>query len=360
MPSDFAPATLTISLDAIAANYKIFQSNTSGDVAGVLKANAYGTGAEEVFKTLRGLGCKNFFIATPDEGEQLRKLDKDVSIYLLGGVQKDTFDFLISQNITPILHSFEEMAVYGAAVKNTKLPAILHFDTGMNRLGFGHEEMQKLLSDLSVLTPFNLQYVMSHFVASEVKDSPLNARQAQDFSAIAAHFPQVKKSLCNSSGIFRNKGWHYDLVRPGFSMYGGNPTPETTNPVRSVVTLEAKILQTLAVKKGETAGYNHTYTFEKDTTTATLGIGYADGFLRSGSNRAKFYWNGQPCPIRGRVSMDLIIVEIGHLTGKPPQIGDTMEILGPHQNVDQLANDCQTNGYEILTSLGPRYKRVYV
>ncbi len=360
MPSNFAPATLTISLDAIAANYKTFQSKAKADVAGVLKADAYGTGAEQVFKTLRGLGCKNFFIATPDEGEQLRKLDKDASIYLLGGVQKDTVDFLISQNITPILHSFEEIAVYGKAANNNKLPAILHFDTGMNRLGFGHDETQKLLSDLSVVAPFDLKYVLSHFVASEVKDSPLNARQAQYFAAIAAHFLHTKKSLCNSSGIFRDKNWHYDLVRPGFSMYGGNPTPENTNPVRSVVTLEAKILQTRTVKKGETAGYNHTYTFDQDTSTATLGIGYADGFLRSGSNRAKFHWNGQPCPIRGRVSMDLIIVEIGHLTGKPPQIGDTMEILGPHQSVDQLADDCQTNGYEILTSLGPRYKRVYI
>ena len=329
MPSDFALATLTISQEALAANYKLFQSKTKADVAGVLKADGYGTGAARAFKTLRGVGCKNFFIATPDEGEELRKLDKDAAIFMLGGLPTGTEDFVVAQNIIPILSSLEEIARYNALAKGTKLPAAIHFDTGMNRLGLGKIETEKLLGNLSLLDAFDLKLVMSHFASSEDKDNQINVKQAKDFGIIAKHFPQVPKSLCNSSGIFRDPNWHHDMLRPGYSLYGGNPTPETKNPVRSVVTLEGKILQTRNVKKGEAAGYNSTHTFDKDTTTATIGIGYADGFLRGGSNRAKFYFNGEACPIRGRVSMDLIIIETGHLKGKPPQAGDMMEILGP-------------------------------
>ena len=360
MSSDFALATLTVSQAAIATNYKLFQSKSKADVAGVLKADGYGTGAAQAFKTLRKAGCKNFFIATPDEGEELRKLDKDAAIFMLGGLPEGAEDFVVAQNIIPILSSLEEIARYNAFAKAKKLPAAIHFDTGMNRLGLGKDETEKLLEDFSLLDAFDLKLVISHFASSEDKDNPMNDIQAKDFAAIAKHFPQAPKSLCNSSGIFRDPNWHHDMLRPGYSLYGGNPTPETKNPVRSVVTLEGKILQTRNVKKGEAAGYNYTYTFDQDTTTATIGVGYADGFLRGGSNRAKFYFNGEPCPIRGRVSMDLIIVETGHVKGKPPQAGDMMEILGHHQSIDALAADCGTIGYEILTSLGPRYRRVYI
>ena len=360
MPSDFAPATLTISLDAISANYKRIQHQTSAVVAATVKADAYGTGAGEVFKTLRKEGCADFFVATPDEAAELRALDKAANIFILGGLLKGAEDFLIKNNTVPVLNSFEEIVRYAGFANTRKLPAILHFDTGMNRLGLGGDETKKLMDDPSILAPFDLKLIMSHFACSDEKDNPMNDAQAATFSGIAAHFRNVPKSLCNSSAIFRNPDWHYDMVRPGYALYGGNPLPETTNPLRSVVTLEAKILQIRTAKKGETAGYGATHIFERDTTLATIACGYADGFLRGGGNKAKLYCNGQACPIRGRVSMDLIIIDIGDIKGKPPQAGDLIEILGPHQSVDALAEDCGTIGYEILTSLGSRYRRVYV
>lgn len=349
-----APAVLNISLESLAANYRLFKSMTGADVAGVIKANAYGTGALPVFKALRAEGCTHFFIATPDEAAQLRSADSAANLYVLGGLYKGAEDFYAAQNITPVLSSPGDVERWAATAKKSgkKLPAILHLDTGMNRLGLS--EADDAMPPLEI----DLRYVMSHFVASDEKDHPLNEKQAKDFARRTEKFSGVKRSLANSSGIFRNKNWHYDLLRPGYALYGGNPTPEVTNPMRPVVGLSVRILQIRSVKAGESAGYSATHIFQNDTSLAVVSMGYADGFLRSGSNRAKLFWNGQACPIVGRVSMDLIIVDIGHLQNKP-QAGDLLEVLGPSQDVDALAKDLGTIGYEILTSLGPRYHRVY-
>lgn len=355
-----APGILTISLSAMAENYRAFKSMTKANVAGVLKADAYGTGLPQAFKTLRGEGCKNFFVATPDEGLQIRTMDDTANIGVLGGVYPGAEDLYAHNKLTPVLNSLEEIHRWSGTAKKLgeRFPSIIHFDTGMNRLGLCEKETQKLLSDLSVLDALDLECIMSHFVSSEEKGNPLNKMQSDRFAKIAAAFPETPKSLSNSSGLFHDKNAHYDMVRPGFALYGGNPTPELTNPVRAVVGLSVRILQIRDVKAGDSAGYNATYTFRNDTSLAVVSMGYADGFLRSGSNTAKLFWNGQPCPIRGRVSMDLIIVDIGHLKNKPAP-GDLLEVLGPNQSVDDLAKDLSTNGYEVLTSLGPRYHRVY-
>ncbi len=356
MLSSTASSILTISLSAIARNYALFRSMTGANVAGILKANAYGTGAAPVFKTLRGQGCRQFFVATPDEGAGLRTHPAagDCDIFILGGIYPGAEDFYAAHDLIPVLNGPEDLARWGDFGRKTGviLPAALHMDTGMNRLGF------ETLPALETLDLFNLKLVMSHFSCSDEKGHPANARQAADFAKIAAAFPDVPKSLANSSGLFRDKSWHYDLVRPGYALYGGNPVPEGKNPVEPVVSLKARVLQTRIVKKSRAAGYGESHLFDKDTTLATVACGYADGFLRGGNHSKMLYWNGQPCPVRGRVSMDLIIVETGHLAA-PPQTGDWLEILGPHQGVDDLAADLGTIGYEILTSLGGRHHRVY-
>jgi alanine racemase len=201
---------------------------------------------------------------------------------------------------------------------------------------------------------------MSHFASADEQDQELTQIQHQRFEGITKYFPDTPKSLANSSGLFRSKDYHYDMVRPGYALYGGNPTPETTNPMHNVVSLESRILQIRTCKKGETIGYGASYTFDKDTTTATLALGYADGFFRAHSNKAKLYYNNQPCPVIGRVSMDLVTIDISNITGKPPIQGDAVEILGANQSVDDLAISAGTIGYEILTSLGARYKREYI
>jgi alanine racemase len=357
-----APGNLTINLGAIARNYRLFQTQTSADIAGVLKANAYGCGRLEVLQTLYDLGCRDYFVATPDEAILLRKVNEDANLMILGGVYHGAEEEFRHNDITPVLNSLEDIERWASyARKNEqKLPAVIHFDTAMNRLGLGTDEAAKLIASLELLEPLDVRLIMSHFASSDEKDSPLNQLQAERFEKIAKAFPLTPKSLANSSGLFRNEEWHYDLVRPGYAMYGGNPTPKSDNPVEPVINLDVRILQTRKAKKGETAGYNATYTFEKDTTLATIAMGYADGFLRSGSNKAALYWNGEPCPVVGRVSMDLVIVDIGHLENMP-QAGQWLEVLGPHQSVDQLATSCNTIGYEILTSLRrSRYHRAYV
>lgn len=352
-PDSIAPSILTVDLGAMAANYRLFQSITSADVAGVIKANGYGTGAKEAFETLYQEGCRRFFVATPDEAISLPQ-NEDSFIYVLGGLYQGAEEIYREKNIIPILNSEDDIARWDAVAKKNgkKLPAILHIDTGMNRLGASAD------IDPALCKGLDLHYVMSHFSSSDEKDHPANERQARAFAKVCARFPQTKKSLANSSGVFRDKDWHHNLVRPGYALYGGNPTPEATNPVKRVIDLKVRILQTRDVKKGEHAGYNETYTFENDTALATVALGYADGFMRAGSNSAKLYWNGRACPIRGRVSMDLIIVEIGHLPS-PPKTGHWLEVLGPNQSVDSLAADCGTIGYNILTALGPRYHRLY-
>jgi alanine racemase len=348
-----APAVLTISLKAVAENYRLLAEMTNAAVAGVIKADGYGCGAAEIFETLLHEGCRHLFVATPDEAIALRALDDRPQIMVLGGLYEDAEDFYVGRGIIPVLNSMGEAARWAETARrlNMKLPAVLHYDTGMNRLGFGPD-------DLPNIEAFDLRLIMSHFAASDEKNHPMNAAQNAAFTRVAAAFPNVAKSLSNSSGIFRSKSYHHDLVRPGYALYGGNPVPEMENPMRRVVSLKVRILQTRIAHQGESAGYNATHVFKKDTRLATVALGYADGFLRGGSNRAKLYWRNIPCPIVGRVSMDSIIVDIGHLA-ENPQAGEWMEVLGPHQSVDDLARDCGTIGYEILTSLGARYHRVY-
>lgn len=353
-----APTLLTVNLDALRDNYILFKSMTSADVAGVLKADAYGCGAEKVFEALRAEGCGEFFVATPDEAIALRAINKDAEIYVLGGVYKGAEKEYQANDLIPVLNSLHEIKRWAAQAKNlnSKLPCAIHIDTGMNRLGLGEKDTKSLVTDRSVLDALDVKIIMTHFACSDEKDHSMNDAQALIFNDFVKEFPDMRASLCNSSGLFRNPDWHHDLVRPGYALYGGNPTPETTNPMRRVVDLSVRILQSRLGIKGTTAGYNATHVFDKDTNLATVSLGYADGFLRGGSNRAKLYANGKPCPVVGRVSMDLVIVDVGDSGFKE---GDWLEVLGPHQSVDQLAADCGTIGYEILTSLSRRAHRIY-
>jgi len=357
-----APALLRISSTNLAANYKTVCGQTQSTVAGVIKANGYGTGLEHAFETLWNEGCRQFFVATPEEAALAKSLQATAEIFVLGGFYHDADEYYAAHNIIPVLGSLEEIDRWSSFAKKAgrKLPAAIHFDTGINRLGLGKDETKRLIENKSLLDSIDLKLIMSHFACSDEKDHDMNVRQAADFAKIAAAFPDTPKSLCNSSGIFRDKSWHHDLLRPGFCLYGGNPTPETKNPMYPVVSLNVRILQTSDVKKGETAGYGATHIFAADTHTATVALGYADGIPRSGSNKMKLFWNGRPCPVVGRISMDLTIVDIGSVTGSPPQPGDFLEVLGPSQSVDDLAAACGTIGYEILTSLGRRYERVYL
>jgi alanine racemase len=356
-----APARLTISLNALAQNYSYLQQKTKARVAGVIKADGYGLGVIPVFETLYNSGARDFFVATPDEGVKLSPLKPDISIYILGGLYDGAEDFYVQHNLIPVLNSLQQIKAWAEHAKklNKKLPAMTQIDTGMNRLGISSDEAQHLSQERNILSLLDLRAILSHFACSDEKDHAMNEAQAAAFHSIAQIFPFIPKSLCNSSGIFRNPNWHYDLVRPGYALYGGNPTPENPNPMMPVVQLEARVLQIHRGMKGQSAGYGASHRFKDDTPLATVALGYADGFLRSGSNQAKLYWRGIPCPVVGRISMDLTIVDLGACHGTAPQEGDWLEVIGPHQDIDTLASASDTIGYEILTSLGPRYQRIY-
>lgn len=344
-----ASGRLTIDLDALRENYKILREKArNAEVAGVVKANAYGIGVETVAPLLQQEGCRLFFVATPEEGIQLRGLLPDAEIAILDGLYKDAEDAYREHGLIPVIGSFEALERAG------DMDVIFHFDTGMNRLGFKVSVARAVAEKAP-----SPRMIMSHFACADDQDHVLTHKQYERFADIANLFLNTPKSLCNSASIFQNDTYHYDIVRPGMALYGLNPTPWRDNPMRPTAMLEVQVLQVHEGKKGETAGYGASYLFEEDTKLATVAMGYADGFHRILSNRGKLFWNAKPCPVVGRVSMDTTIVDLSYVQDDLPQEGDWMEVFGPHQSADDLANDAGTIGYEILTSLGDRWERIY-
>lgn len=352
-----APHILTIDLGAIAENYGIVKA-VSGEAAvgASIKADAYGLGAEKVGPALYKAGCRSFFVATVEEGIRLRGVLPETAIYIFAGIHGGDREAFGVHNLRPCLNSLADIAAWAGG------PCAVFFDTGMNRLGLDATEAARLIAEPDLLARCDVRLFLSHFACSEDTVQPMNLEQCARIDAIRAvlapHYPHVMWSMCNSSGAFHYPQVHYDLIRAGYALYGGNPTPDKPNPMRPVVTLEAWVLQTRLCQTGESIGYSATYRFDAPTETATICLGYADGFFRSQSSRAQVYFNGEPCPVLGRVSMDLVTIGINHLKRKPV-VGDMIEVLGPHQDIEALARSGQTIGYEILTSLGSRYARVY-
>ncbi len=353
----YASSRLIISIDALRENYRQLTGavdNYQCKVAGIVKANAYGLGIEDILPVLESENCPFYFVATPDEGLKVRHYTQK-PVAVLNGLFHGAESLYVQHNLTPVLNSPDDLERWRnmGLVQNNRLPAILHFDTGMNRLGFKEKNHPE---NLDGITP---TAIISHFACADEKDHPMTKAQFSAFMAIAEkyiHYGSIL-SLSNSSGLFRDNRYHFNMVRPGMALYGLNPTPETANPMNPVVSLEAKVLQVQEVNAGETVGYAASFTAPKNTKTATISIGYADGFLRSGSNKATLYWQGHPCPVLGRISMDLVSVDLGHISGPHPVPGDWLEVIGPHQSVDTLASKAGTIGYEILTSLGSRCER---
>lgn len=354
---------LTINLSALAQNYQYLQSKTGANckIAGIVKANAYGLGLEPVIMALLKQKCPQFFVATLNEAIKFRSIEKEAPVAVLGGLFPNAEDIYIKNNIQPVINSLDDLARWNriAETQINKLPTILHFDTAMNRLGLSEEDARTLISNPDLYSHLNIDWVMTHFACADEENHDLTQKQTQKFSEIANHFPMAKRSLGNSSGVFRDVQYHTDMVRPGIALYGGNPTPEKQNPMYPVISLNAKVLQTRLCKKGDSIGYGASQVFKEDTYTATVAIGYADGFLRSNSNKGQLYFQNDPCPILGRVSMDLTTIDISNCPEKPRQ-GDWVEILGPNQSIDDLATHAGTISYEVLTSLGSRYAREYI
>lgn len=355
-------ALLRIDLDAIASNYQALRERSgSAMCAGVVKANAYGLGIEPVAKRLWAAGCRFFFVATLDEAIELRGILDDAQIAVLSCYTQGAEVEMITHQIIPVLNDPSDLHRWRSASRAAarKLPAILHVDTGMSRLGLSPDQLDEVADDPDALKGFDLRYVMSHLASADEAETAQNEEQLSAFRTVLEKLPDIRASLANSAGIFRGAEFLFDLTRPGIALYGGNPTPWTDNPMKPVVRLTARILQVREIPAGTPVGYGATWIAERDSKIATLGLGYADGFLRQGSNAGHIAFGNLQAPIAGRISMDLTGVDVTDIPFDACRTGDHVEVIGPHRLIDHVAAEHGTIGYEILTSLGNRYKRVY-
>jgi alanine racemase len=352
-------AVLDIDLKAIVANWRKLRALHRGDAAAVVKADAYGLGAARVAPALHAAGCRHFFVAHLSEALAIRALLPGALLTVLNGLSPGAEAEFAAHDIDPVLGSLEEVARWSACARRLSrtLPALLHIDTGMNRLGLDRHELATLQQNHALLEGISLRYILTHLVSSEIAGDPLNTAQLQRFRAACAGLPPAPRSIANSSGVFLGDAWRSDLARPGAALYGINPTPDTPNPMRLPVRLRARVLQVREIQAGESVGYNATWRASESRRIATAGIGYADGWKRSLSGRGYALFDGSPAPLVGRVSMDLTTYDV---TDSPAVAGSAwLELIGPGLSVDTVAEWAETNGYEILTSLGARIARVY-
>jgi len=361
-----ATGVLTVDLDAIVANWrKLEKMAVPAECAGVIKADAYGCGLDPVARALAGAGCKTFFVATLDEARAARAALPQAAIYVLDGFFQNCGDAYARINARPVIGDLNELAEWDVFCRRSGWEggAGIHIDTGMNRLGLTTTEAQGIIPRINA-GDHGITLVMSHLACAEALNHPQNARQLSTFREIASLFSGVPASLANSSGVFLGAQFQFDLVRPGAALYGINPTPEADNPMQAVVDLKARIAQIRSIDKGETVGYGGTWTARRPTRLAIVSAGYADGYFRAGSSNdgtrgAEVIVAGKRCPIAGRISMDLIAVDVTDLEKNAARRGHLVTLIGEGITVDELAHHFGTIGYEVLTSLGPRYARVY-
>jgi len=358
---------LSIDLGALARNWRALDKVSAGALtAAVVKADAYGTGIEMASKALHAAGARFFFVATPDEGIAVRAALPDAHIFVLYGLYPGAANLYVRQNLMPVLSSVPMLEEWLAKCveRNEAYPAAFHFDTGINRLGFRLNEVGLVRERIERLG-YAPQMVMSHLACADQPSHEKNRTQLALFGSVMTQFPGIPASLANSAGLMTGRDYHFQMVRPGIALYGGRAVNGRRNPMAPVVTLHVPILQVTEGRTGETVGYGAAYSLSRNSRLAILGHGYADGFFRalSGTNQrpgGKVFIRGKLCPVIGRISMDLTVVDVTELGADLPSPGEGAEVLGPHVGVDDQADAAGTIGYEILTSLKGRYTRNYV
>ncbi len=356
---------LNINLKAVKNNYNTIRKKVGNKciVAATVKANAYGLGAKEIVPTLIDEKCRNFFVATTDEGIELRKLNKDISIYVLNGLIVNDLKILESNNLIPVVNNLDQLNRINKSkyFRNRKLNIVLQFDTGMSRLGLDKKETELFLRDKSkFIKKCNVVLVMSHLACADDKKSKKNKDQLNKFLEIKKYFPNTPCSLSNSAGILLGKQFHFNMVRPGISLYGGNCSLKENNIYENVVTLSSKIIQIREISKNDTVGYGATFKAKSKMTIATLPIGYADGFSRLFSNNYYLLAKNKKIKIVGRVSMDLITVDITKLKNFKNIHDEEIQVIGSKYSINEISKIIGTIPYEILTNLGKRYQRRYI
>ena len=360
--TDFEAAHLTVRVGAIVTNFKTVQRLAGpASVAAVVKADAYGTGMEAVAPALVRAGCDTFFVARLAEGLALRPLAPEARILVLDGAPPDAVPALITHRLTPVLNSIAEIAGWSAAARatNSQLDAAIHIDTGMNRLGLPATELATLAADHAKrLNGIRLVLLMSHLACSDDADAKMNRLQLDRFRTALAMLPPTPASLSASGGVMLGKEYLFDVVRPGLGLYGGNPQPTKPSSFLVAAQLTARILQVRRAAKGETVGYGATFRTKRPSLLATAAVGYADGIIRAISNRGAGAIGGVRAPVVGRVSMDLVTLDVTDVPGAITT-GTEVEFIGDTITLEEIASAADTIQYEILTSLSRRAVRGY-
>jgi alanine racemase len=346
---------LRVDLDALARNYRLLREHAApAECAAVVKANAYGLGVEPVVRRLLREGCQRFFVATAAEAQELRTLTPIAEIAVFEGALASTVDALAELDARPVLNTVEQVERWRGRGR-----ALLHIDTGMNRLGLGANDVAALAVRKDVLADLELDFVMTHLACADTPEHPLNAEQLARFERMRRLLPPAPASIGNSAGTLIDAAHRGDLVRPGIALYGGNPFSDRPNPMTPVVTLTAPILQLRDIGDAQTVGYGATYLASPPARLAVVGIGYADGYPRSLGNSGVAAVAGRRVPVVGRVSMDLICIDVTALPRDSVRVGDAVELIGRTVGLDEVAIAAGTISYEILTGLGRRLLRDY-
>lgn len=339
--------TLTIELDALTANWRALDAKTDGETAAVVKADAYGLGLDHVAPALARAGAHQFFVAIAEEGLALRRvLGPGPEIHVFSGHMPGDAEMIGAADLIPMINSVDQMIRHAEALPGHK--SGIQLDTGMNRLGLEPAEWQSVRDIVLEQGP---ALIMSHLACADTPDHPMNAGQLATFRDMTDG-TGVPRSLANTGAMLLGPDYAFDLARPGIGLYGGHPF----DAARPVVTLDIPVIQCRDLAAGETVGYANSFTATRDTRIATIAAGYGDGIFRIMGPHAYLLAGGTPCPVAGRISMDLVGVDITDL-GQDP---DHLQLLGADQGIDVLGDAAGTIGYEILTSLGARYTRRYV
>ncbi|WP_210260284.1 alanine racemase [Hongsoonwoonella zoysiae] len=360
---------ITIDLGALARNWRALSGRHSvtSECGAVVKANAYGIGIKPAAEALYAAGARTFFVATPDEGLELRAILPGAGIYILNGLYPGAAGAYAENGLRPILGSLPQVEEWADFLRHSDLilPAGLHVCTGINRLGLSISEAENLAATIGNYAPFSPDLVMSHLACADDPGHPMNARQRDRFEHVSRLFPGARHSLANSGGIMIGPDYHFDLTRPGIALYGAKAGITADTPLETVVTVEARLLMVRTLRQGETIGYGARFTAPQDMRAGLVAIGYADGFLRRAGGTderegANFHLSGKDLPVVGRVSMDQTVVDVSHVPESELTPGTMIEVFGPNMPIDRTAERAGTIGYEFLTALGRRFGREYI
>lgn len=358
----FAKSVLEIDLSRVLLNYQKISSLVGNcNIAAVVKAEAYGLGAAKIIETLYKEGCRDFCFAYLGEVDAVQKELKDARIYLFNGLNSYEFSHAVRHNIIPMLNTLEALQQWGEYAKQIgkKLPAVIHLETGMGRLGLQESEIEKAASS-QLLAYLDICYICSHLACADYRDHLMNQQQLKLIHKYAALFPNTKISMANSAGIFLGKEYHLDQVRCGCAIYGVNPIPANASQVIQVATLNAYVLQLKTLERDQSISYGARYHAKKGAQIATLACGYADGYHRLLTQNAFGFYAGYRVPIVGTVTMDTVMADVSEVPAQLLEKMEYIELLGDNITVDELAERANTIGYEILTSLGSRFKKIYI